>query len=81
MWVGLGIMKTVAAPIFTKYKNNNTNANNKKRKKNLEEDLVAGGTDVGRTRHHEDCGRPNGILQSTETTIPTPITKKKESEP
>ena len=34
MWVGLGIMKTVAAPIYfglTKYRNHNTNANKKKR--------------------------------------------------
>ena len=32
---------------FTKYKNHTTNANNEKRKVNLEEDLLAGGT--------EDC--------------------------
>ena len=51
-------MKTVATPI-SKYKNHNTNANNKKKKTNLEEDLLAGGTDVGRTRDHEDCGCPN----------------------
>ena len=30
-----------------------------KRKANLEEDFLAGGTDVSRTGHHEDCGRPN----------------------
>ena len=37
---------------------------------------------MGRTGYHDDCGRPNfGILQSTKTIIPTPITKKKESEP
>ena len=37
----------------------NTNANKKrKRKANLEKDL-AGGTDVSRTGHHEDYGRPN----------------------
>ena len=31
----------------------------KKRKANLEEDFLTGGTDVSRTGHHEDCGRPN----------------------
>ena len=51
-------MKTVATPI-SKYKNHNTNANNKTKKTNLEEDLLAGGTDVGRTRDHEDCDCPN----------------------
>ena len=35
---------------FTKYKNHTTNANNEKRKVNLEEDLLAGGT--------EDCDCP-----------------------
>ena len=37
---------------------------------------------MGRTGHHDDCGRHNfGLLQSTKTIIPTPITKKKEGEP
>ena len=37
---------------------------------------------MGRTGHHEDCGRPKfGLLQCTKTIIPMPITKKKESEP
>ena len=44
--------------MVTKYINHNTSAN-KKRKANLEEDLLAGSTDVGRTGHHEDCGRSN----------------------
>ena len=38
---------------------------------------------MSRTGHHEDCGRPNlfGLLQSTETTIPTDKKKEKESKP
>ena len=35
---------------------------------------------MGRTGHQDDCGRPNfGLLQSTKTMIPTPITKKKKA--
>ena len=34
---------------FTKYRHHNTNAKKRRRKTNLEEDLLAGGTDVGRT--------------------------------
>ena len=42
---------------FTKYRHHNTNANKKRRRKlNLEEDLLARGTDVGRTRQHGDRG-------------------------
>ena len=34
---------------------------------------------MGRTGHHDDCGHPNfGLLQSTKTIIPTPITKKEK---
>ena len=36
---------------------------------------------VIKTGHHEEYGHPNGILQSTETIIPTPIKVKKESKP
>ena len=33
---------------------------------------------MGRTGHYDVCGCPNfGLLQSTKTIIPTPITKKK----
>ena len=46
---------TIPTPI-KKYRNYNTNAT---KKANLEEDLLAGGTNVSRTGHHEDCGRPN----------------------
>ena len=46
--------------MVTKYRNNNTRANKKKRKlkrkENLEEDLLVGGTDVGRIGRHEDRG-------------------------
>ena len=35
---------------------------------------------MGRTGHHDDCGRLNfGLLQSTKTIIPTPITKKRKA--
>ena len=51
MWVGLGIMKTVAAPIyFAKYRHHKSNANKKEKKVTLEENLLAGG--------REDCGCP-----------------------
>ena len=34
------------------------------------------GLGIMTTGHHDDCGRPNfGLLQSTKTIIPTPITK------
>ena len=34
---------------------------------------------MGRTGHQDDCGHPNfGLLQSTKTIIPTPITKKEK---
>ena len=56
MWVGLGIMTTGC---LESYKNHTTNTNNEKRKANLEEDLLVGNTDVGRTGHHEDCGCSN----------------------
>ena len=54
--------------------NHNTSAN-KKRKANLEEDLLGEDTDVGRTGHHEDCGCSiyYGLLQTTDTIIPMPI--------
>ena len=45
--------------MVTKYRNNNTRANKKKankKKANLEENLLAGGTDVGRIGRHEDRG-------------------------
>ena len=49
--MGLGIMTTVTAPnlVFYKVKKHKTNANNKK-KANLEEDHLSGGT--------EDCSCP-----------------------
>ena len=59
MWVGLGIMKTVATPIYFSTDTKIPMPIKKKRKANLEEDLIAGGTDVGRTGHHEDCGYSN----------------------
>ena len=74
MWVGLGIMKTVAAPILVFYnvQNHNTNAN--KEKKQTFTRIFSRRIDVGRTGYHEDCDRPNvDLLQSTETIIPTPI--------
>ena len=37
------------------------------------------GLGIMTTGHHDDCGRPNfGLLQSTKTIIPTPITKKEK---
>ena len=47
MWVGLGIMTTGCPNFwsFTKYKNHTTNDYNEKRKVNLEEDPLAGGTE------------------------------------
>ena len=55
MWVGLGIIKDCGCSnlfwSFTKYRHHNTNANKfKKRKANLEEDLLAGGS--------KDCDCP-----------------------
>ena len=52
MWVGLGIMKTVAAPIYfgLLQSTDTINPMPKKRKANLEDDLLAGCT--------EHCGFP-----------------------
>ena len=64
--------------MVTKYINHNTSTN-KKRKANLEEDLLAGSTDVGRTGHHEDCGCSNLFWSFTkymDTIIPMPIKRK-----
>ena len=80
-------MKIVAAPIYfgVLHRNHNTSANKKikKRKTNLEEDLLAVGTDVGRTRHHEDCGCSNLIWSSTKYRHNKTNAKQrnKESEP
>ena len=54
---------------FTKYINHNTSTNKKKRKANLEEDLLAGSTDVSKTGHHKTVAAPIyfGLLQSTWT--------------
>ena len=57
MWVGLGIMTTVAAPILVFGLLQSTKTiiptpiTKKEKKANLEEDLLAGGT--------EDCGCPS----------------------
>ena len=55
---------------------------NKKRKKNLEEDLLAGGTDVGiGLGIMKTVAAPIyfGLLQSTDTIIPMPINKKRKA--
>ena len=44
--------------MVTRYINHNTRSIKKKRA-NLEEDFLAGGTDVGRTGHNEDYGCSN----------------------
>ena len=49
----------------------------KKRKSNLEEDLLAGGTDVGRTGYHGDCGC-SSLFWSTDTINAMPIKKKRK---
>ena len=63
-------MKTVAAPIyFSLLQSTNTTIPTPikilKKETNLEEELLAGDTVVGRTEHHEDCGRPNLFLSFT----------------
>ena len=56
-------MKTVAVPIYFGLLHSTETTiptdKGKKKKANLQKDLLAGGTDVSRTGHHEDCGRPN----------------------
>ena len=74
-------MKTVAAPIYIGLLQSieTTIPTDKRRKKENKplKGFFSRRTDVGRTGHHDDCGRPNfGLLQSTKTIIPTPITKK-----
>ena len=52
-------MKTVAAPIYFGVYIETIILAPIKRKMSLEEDLIAGGIDVGRSGHHEDCGCSN----------------------
>ena len=75
-------MKTVAAPIYFGLLQSTETTIPIDKKKEKERKPLKGffwRTDVGRTGHHDDCGRPNfGLLQSTKTIIPTPITKKEK---
>ena len=70
-------MKTVASPIyFGLYKvQKPQHRHQQKGKKEFKplKGFLAGGTDVGRTGHHEDYGCPNfGRLRSKKTIIPMP---------
>ena len=76
-------MKTVAAPIyFGLLQSTDTTIPTDTKKEKVSKPLkgfFSRRADVGRTGHHDDCGRPNfGLLQSTKTIIPTPITKKEK---
>ena len=57
--------------MVTKYINHNTSTN-KKKESNLEEDLLAGSTDVGRTGHHKTV---KAATKYMDTIIPMPINK------
>ena len=52
-------LQSTETTILANANKKNSETINKKRKTNLEEDLLAGGTDMSRTGCHEDCGRPN----------------------